>query len=61
MLHSRNHNEEIKNMVKGVMIESYIEEGNQKIGEGVYGRSITDACLGWPDTERLLLDIAELL
>ena len=61
VLHSRNHNEEIKNMVKGVMIESYIEEGNQKIGEGVYGRSITDACLGWPDTERLLLDIAELL
>ena len=42
------------------MIESYIEEGNQKIGDGIYGKSITDPCLGWNDTERLLLEIAEL-
>ena len=60
VLHSRNHNPDIKNLVKGVMIESYIEEGCQKIGEGIYGKSITDPCLGWDDTERLLLEIAEL-
>ncbi len=59
VLHSRNYNPDIKNLVKGVMIESYIEEGCQKIGEGVYGKSITDPCLGWNDTERLLLEIAE--
>ena len=59
VLHSRNHNPEIKKLVKGVMIESYIEEGCQKIGEGIYGKSITDPCLGWDDTERLLLEIAE--
>ena len=59
VLHSRNYNPDIKNLVKGVMIESYIEEGCQKIGEGVYGKSITDPCLGWEDTERLLLEIAE--
>jgi 3-deoxy-7-phosphoheptulonate synthase len=46
-------------MVKGVMIESYIEEGNQKVGAGCYGKSITDPCLGWDDTERLIYDIAE--
>ena len=61
VLHSRNHNNDIKNLVKGVMIESYIEEGCQKIGEGIYGKSITDPCLGWEDTERLLLDVAELV
>jgi 3-deoxy-7-phosphoheptulonate synthase len=60
VLHSRNLNPDIKNLVKGVMIESYIEEGCQKIGEGVYGKSITDPCLGWDDTERLLLEIAEM-
>ena len=43
----------------GVMIESYIEEGNQKVGAGCYGKSITDPCLGWDDTERLIYDIAE--
>ncbi len=59
VLHSRNCNPDIRNLVKGVMIESYIEEGCQKIGEGVYGKSITDPCLGWEDTERLLLEIAE--
>ena len=60
VLHSRTLNPDIKNLVKGVMIESYIEEGCQKIGEGVYGKSITDPCLGWDDTERLLLEIAEM-
>ena len=42
------------------MIESYIVEGAQKIGDGIYGKSITDACLGWGDSERLILDIAEM-
>ncbi len=60
VLHSRSLNPDIKKLVKGVMIESYIEEGCQKIGEGVYGKSITDPCLGWDDTERLLLEIAEM-
>lgn len=60
VLHSRQHSDEIRKLVKGVMIESYIEEGAQKIGEGIYGKSITDPCLGWDDTERLLLEIAEL-
>ncbi len=60
VLHSRSLNPDIKNLVKGVMIESYIEEGCQKIGEGIYGKSITDPCLGWDDTERLLLEIAEM-
>ena len=47
-------------MVKGVMIESYIEEGRQDICENlIYGKSITDPCLGWDDTERLLMEIAE--
>jgi 3-deoxy-7-phosphoheptulonate synthase len=60
VLHSRSLNPDIKSLVKGVMIESYIEEGCQKIGEGVYGKSITDPCLGWDDTEKLLLEIAEM-
>lgn len=60
VLHSRQLNPDIKNLVKGVMIESYIEEGCQKIGEGIYGKSITDPCLGWDDTERLLLEIADM-
>lgn len=61
VLHSRSQNTNIRDLVKGVMIESYIEEGCQKIGEGIYGKSITDPCLGWADTERLLLDIADLV
>ena len=48
-------------MVKGLMIESYIEDGTQKIGEGCYGKSITDPCLGWEKTERLIYDLAEML
>ncbi len=61
VLHSCRHNAEIKKLVKGFMIESYIEDGAQKIGECVYGKSITDPCLGWEKTERLVLDIAELI
>lgn len=59
VLHNRTLSNDIKNLVKGVMIESYIEPGCQKIGEGIYGKSITDPCLGWEDTEKLLYDIAE--
>ena len=59
VMRSRKQNSEIRKLVKGVMIESYLEEGCQKIGEGVYGCSITDPCLGWADTERLIYDIAE--
>ena len=61
VLHACRHNEEIGKMVKGFMVESYIEDGNQKIGEGVYGKSITDACLGWEKTEKLIHNIAESL
>ena len=59
VLHSRKLNPDIHNLVKGMMIESYIEEGCQKVGGGVYGKSITDPCLGWKDTEELLYYIAE--
>ncbi len=59
VLHSRRHSTEIHDMVKGVMIESYIEPGSQKIGQHRYGQSITDPCLGWADSERLIYDIAE--
>ena len=61
VLHSCRHSESIRSMVKGFMIESYLEPGTQKIGQGVYGKSITDPCIGWDDTERLVLDIAELI
>lgn len=62
VLHSRNVSQDIKTLVKGVMIESYLEEGNQKIGcaDHVYGKSITDPCLGWDDSEQLIYTIAEL-
>lgn len=59
VLHSREYNFELKKLVKGVMIESYIEEGCQKINEHIYGKSITDPCLGWDATERLLYYMAE--
>ena len=61
IVHSRNENETIKRLVKGLMIESYLEDGAQKAGEQVFGKSITDPCLGWEKTERLILDIAEKL
>lgn len=59
VMHSRKLNDDIHTLVKGVMIESYLEEGCQKIGDGVFGRSITDPCLGWEESERLIYDIAE--
>ena len=61
VLHSMQCSEEIRRLVKGLMIESYLEDGAQKIGEGTYGKSITDPCLGWNATERLILDLAETL
>lgn len=59
IMHSRKLNADIHRLVKGVMVESYIVEGSQKIGEGVYGKSITDACLGWKASEKLIYDIAD--
>lgn len=61
VLHSCRHSPSIHSMVKGFMIESYLESGSQKIGEGIYGKSITDPCMGWTGTERLVLDIAGLI
>lgn len=60
VMHNRQLSPEIHKMIKGVMIESYIEPGNQKIGEHIYGKSITDPCLGWEDSARLIYDIAEM-
>ncbi|MBE6625348.1 MAG: 3-deoxy-7-phosphoheptulonate synthase [Ruminococcaceae bacterium] len=60
ILHSTRHNADVCKLVKGLMIESYIEDGCQKAEEGIYGKSITDPCLGWEKTERLILDIADL-
>ena len=60
VLHSTRYNEDIYKLVKGLMIESYIEDGCQKVEEGIYGKSITDPCLGWEKTEKLILEIAEL-
>ena len=56
---SRNQNNDIKKLVKGLMIESYIEDGACKPDEHCFGKSITDPCLGWEKTEKLILDIAE--
>ena len=61
VLHSCRHSEQVRRLVKGLMIESYLEDGNQKIGGGIYGKSITDPCLGWEKSERLILELAELL
>ena len=61
ILHSRNNSNELKGFVKGIMIESYIEGGAQKIGEHIYGKSITDPCLGWDDSEKLIYQIADLV
>jgi 3-deoxy-7-phosphoheptulonate synthase len=62
VLHSRRHSKDIEKMVKGLMIESYIEDGAQKIGDcEIYGKSITDPCLGWEKTEKLIFDMAEIL
>ena len=61
MLQSCRHSADVKKLVKGLMIESYIEDGAQKPEDGVYGKSITDPCLGWEKTERLILDLADIL
>ena len=59
VVHSRNQNGDIKCLVKGLMIESYLEDGAQSIGEHIFGKSITDPCLGWEKTEQLIFDIAD--
>ena len=61
VLHSRRISPDIAKLVKGVMIESYIESGNQKISGHVYGKSITDACLSWDESEKLIYTIADHL
>ena len=62
VLHACRHSADVKKIVKGLMIESYIEDGAQKIGpDEIYGKSITDPCLGWEKTERLIYDIADVL
>ncbi len=61
VVHSRNQNEDINHLVKGLMIESYIEDGAQGVGEHIFGKSITDPCLGWEKTEQLIFSIADKL
>ena len=61
IVHSRNQNANIRKIVKGLMIESYLEDGAQGVGEHVFGKSITDPCLGWEKTERLVLNLADRL
>jgi 3-deoxy-7-phosphoheptulonate synthase len=60
-MRTREHSELVRRMVKGFMIESFIEEGSQKVSENVYGKSITDPCLGWKDSEKLIRDLAEMV
>ena len=60
VLHCTRHSADIRKLVKGLMVESYLEDGCQKPDGGVYGKSITDPCLGWEKTERLVLDLADL-
>ena len=61
IVYSRNQNSDIKRLVKGLMIESYLEDGAQGVNENVFGKSITDPCLGWDKTEQLIFDIADKL
>ncbi len=61
VMYSCRYNSDIKKIVKGFMIESYIVDGAQKIGEGIYGKSITDSCLGWDKTRKLIFDLADML
>lgn len=61
VIHSCSLSSEIAGMVKGLMIESYLEEGSQEVGGGVYGKSITDPCLGWNATEKLIYELAEMM
>ncbi|MGC2424317.1 MAG: 3-deoxy-7-phosphoheptulonate synthase [Nitrospirota bacterium] len=60
VMRSRAGSKTLRNKVKGLMIESYLVEGSQKVGENIHGKSITDPCLGWEDSERLVRDLAEL-
>ena len=59
-MHSAMQSSDIRSLVKGLMIESYIEDGSQSSDGGVYGQSITDPCLGWEKTEKLIFELAEL-
>ncbi len=61
VMRSRQHSPLLREMVRGFMIESFIEEGAQKVTENVYGKSVTDPCLGWKDSEKLILDLAEMM
>ena len=61
VLHSRRYSNDIRHLVKGLMIESYIEPGSHKIGQHCYGQSITDPCLGWEESERLIYEIADMV
>ena len=61
VLHSMRHNKDVAAIIKGLMIESYLEDGCQKTDGTIYGKSITDPCLGWEKTERLICEIADLL
>ena len=61
VLYSKRHSGDLNGFIKGLMIESYIEDGAQKIGEGVYGKSITDPCLGWDKSEKLIYELADVL
>ncbi len=61
VLQSRSYHRDVKNLVKGFMVESYLEDGSQHIGDGVYGKSITDPCLGWEKSERLVLEMADMV
>lgn len=61
IVYSRNHNKDIRKLVKGIMIESYLEDGAGSIADHLFGQSITDPCLGWEKTEKLILDIADTL
>ena len=61
VMHACRHSGEIRSMVKGFMVESYLEDGNQKVGEGIYGKSITDPCLGWENTEKMIFELADQL
>lgn len=61
VLHSCRHNNDVKKMVKGFMIESYLEDGSQSVDGGVFGKSITDPCLGWEKSEKLIFDIADMI
>ena len=61
ILHSRRHSKDLEGFVKGLMIESYIEDGSQSTDDAVYGKSITDPCLGWEKTEKLIYSLADQL